>query len=205
MMERYGVEHPAHTQQFKDKLKNTCLERYGVEHNSQTQQFKDIFKETCIKRYGVDNPNKTKEVRDKIKNTCLERYGVEHPAQCKEISEKTQKNAKRYKEYKMPSGNIRKVQGYEPFALDILVKTYEEDDIKTDRKDIPRITYTINGINKYYFPDIYIPSENKIIEVKSTWTYTCKLDNIQQKMDATKEKYNYEIWIFDSKGNRIKN
>jgi len=40
----------------------------------------------------------------------------------------------------MPSGDIRKVQGYEPFALDILVKKYKEDDIKTDRKDIPRIT-----------------------------------------------------------------
>ena len=23
-------------------------------------------------------------------------------------------------------------------------------------------------------------------------------------MDATKEKYNYDIWIFDSKGNHIK-
>ena len=62
----------------------------------------------------------------------------------------------------------------------------------------------MNEINKYYFPDIYIPSENKIIEVKSSWTYKCKLDNIQEKMNATKEKYDYDIWIFDSNGIQIK-
>jgi len=62
----------------------------------------------------------------------------------------------------------------------------------------------VNEINKYYFPDIYIPSENKIIEVKSSWTYKCKLDNIQEKMNATKEKYDYDIWIFDSNGIQIK-
>jgi TRAP-type mannitol/chloroaromatic compound transport system permease small subunit len=42
-----------------------------------------------------------------------------------------------------------------------------EDYIITDRKDIPKIGYKIVEKQKYYFPDIYIPSENKIIEVKS--------------------------------------
>jgi len=202
MMERYGVEHISQTDECKQKTKNTCLERYGVDYVSSTSEFRDKVKQTFIKNYGVDNPNKTKEIRDKIKRTNVERYGVEYPSQCKEISEKTQKNSKRYKEYKMPSGDIRKVQGYEPFALDILLKKYKEDDIKTDRKDIPRITYIVNEINKFYFPDIYIPSENKIIEVKSSWTYKCKLDNIQEKANATKKGFNYEIWIFDAKGNR---
>jgi hypothetical protein len=117
--------------------------------------------------------------------------------------EKTQKNAKKYKEYTMPSGIIRKVQGYESFALDELVNIYSEDDIKTDRKDIPRIKYIINDKNKYYFPDIYIKSGNKIIEVKSNWTYKCKEDNVQEKSNATKlAGYEYEIWIYDNKGNK---
>lgn len=103
----------------------------------------------------------------------------------------------------MPSGEIRKVQGYEPFALDELVKIYEETDIITDRKDIPRICYKIEDKQKYYFPDIYIKSQNKIIEVKSDWTYKCKEDNIQEKSNATKtEGYNYEMWIYDGKGNK---
>jgi hypothetical protein len=203
-LERYGVEHISQTQEFKEKCKQTCLERYGVEHTSQTQEFKDKLKDAFIAHYGVDNPNKTKEVRDKIKQTCLQRYGVEHPSQSQEIADKTQKNAKKYKKFTMPSGIIRNVQGYEPFALTDLLKQYTEDDIYTYRKDVPRISYQVNEAPKYYFPDIYIKSKNKIIEVKSTWTYKCKQDNIQQKAEATRQAgYDYEIWIYDEKGNRI--
>jgi hypothetical protein len=202
-LEKYGVEHISQTQEFKDKSKQSCLERYGIEHVSQTPEFREKVKQAFIERYGVDNPNKTPEIREKIKQTNLDRYGVEHPSQNKEIQEKTQKNAKKYKEYKMPSGTIIKVQGYEPFALDELIKIYEETDIVTNRKDIPRISYTVEDKHKYYFPDIYIPSENKIIEVKSTWTYNCKEDNVQAKAEATKEAgYEYEIWIYNDKGNK---
>lgn len=104
----------------------------------------------------------------------------------------------------MPSGTVRKVQGYEPFALDELLKIYTEDQIKTERKDIGSISYEMGGKVKYYFPDIAIPHENKIIEVKSVWTYKCKSDNIPQKAEATKAKgFIYEIWVYDQKGNRI--
>jgi hypothetical protein len=69
---------------------------------------------------------------------------------------------------------------------------------------VPRISYEIDGKKKYYFPDIYIPHENKIIEVKSTWTYKCKTDSIQEKGDACKAQgYTYELWCFDGKGNRV--
>jgi len=190
---------------MKEKIIETTLQRYGVEHYSQSDDWKEKTLKTNMERYGVSNSNKTKEIRDKIKATCIERYGVEHPSQCQEIMEKIQKNAKKYKEYKMPSGTIRKVQGYEPFALDELLKIYQEDDIITDRKNIPRITYIINDKKKYYFPDIFIKSINTIIEVKSTWTYQSKIDNIHEKENATKMAgYNYEIRIFDRKGNRIK-
>ena len=118
--------------------------------------------------------------------------------------EKAQCNAKMFKEYKMPSGEIRKVQGFEPFALDELLKTYTEDQIKTDRKDVGRIPYKLDGKQKYYFPDIAIPHENKIIEVKSTWTYNIEPELIRSKAEATKAKgFDYEIWVFDSKGNRV--
>lgn len=148
--------------------------------------FKQKTKITFLRKYGVTNPNKTKEVRDKIKKTNLERYGVEYSSQNPEVMEKTQRNAKKYKEYTLPSGKVIKVQGYEPFALNDLLKIYKEEDIITERKDIPRITYKTDDKTRYYFPDIYIKSINKIIEVKSTWTYKCKTDCIQQKGDATK-------------------
>lgn len=201
MLDRYNVLIPIHNQIIKEQIKSTTIDRYGTEYPLQLDEFKDKSKNTCLERYGVEYASQSKEFREKVKLTCTERYGVEHPSQNKEIQEKTQKNAKKFKEYKMPSGEIRKVQGYEPFALDELVKIYEESDIITDRKDIPRISYKIEDKQKYYFPDIYIKSQNKIIEIKSTWTYACKEDNNDEKAKATKLKgYNYEVWIYDGKG-----
>jgi hypothetical protein len=205
-IERYGVEHVLQNEEIKEKARQTCIERYGVEYASQSEEFRERVRQTFINNYGVDNPNKTKEVRDKITQTCIERYGVEHPTQSEEIQQKIQKNAKRYKQYTLPSGTTIKVQGYEPFALDNLLKEFTEDDIITNRRDIPRITYfdTIKNKNRYYFPDIYIKSINKIIEVKSTWTFKCKNDNIELKEKATRDAgYDYEIFVYNRKGERI--
>ena len=203
MIKNYGVIHPLQNNELKEKAKSTTLERFGTEYASQSESFKNNIKHTYIIKYGVENILLSSEIREKIKQTCIERYGVENVAQSQEIQEIAQKNAKKYKEYKMPSGELRKVQGYEPLALEELLKTYREEDIKTDRKDVPRISYKCEDKQRYYFPDIYIPSENKIIEVKSTWTYNCKTDNIELKSDATKAAgYNYEIWIYNNKGNK---
>jgi len=203
ILERYGVEHYSKTNEFIDKCKTTCSNRYGVDHYSKTDEYKERCRNTCIDHYGVEHISQAQEIQDKIKQTCLKRYGVENSSQAQEIQEKTQKNARKYKEYIMPSGQVRKVQGYEPFALNELVTQFSEEDILTDRKDIPRIQYVANDKKRYYFPDIYIKSMNKIIEVKSTWTYKSRVDNIKEKELATKEAgYNYEIWVFDHKGNK---
>lgn len=105
----------------------------------------------------------------------------------------------------MPSGAIRRVQGYEPFALtDLLHHGYTEEQIVTGRTGIPRIQYTADSKARYHFPDIFIPHENRIIEVKSTWTYACKEDNIQLKKTASEEAgYCYEIWCYDRDGKRV--
>jgi hypothetical protein len=200
---KYNVDNPMQCSEVKEKIKQTTINKYNVEHTLKLPEIREKIKQTFIQKYNVDNPNKTLEIREKIRQTCLKKYNTNCPAQCQEVQERLQKNAKKYKEYKMPSGEIRKVQGYEPFALDEVVKIYEESDIITDRKCIPRISYKIEDKQKYYFPDIYIKSQNKIIEVKSTWTYKCKEDNIQEKANATKlTGYDYEIWVYDNKGNK---
>jgi len=49
-----------------------------------------------------------------------------------------------------------------------------------------------------YFPDFYIKSENKIIEVKSAWTYNINFDINQLKMQSClNKKYNFEFMIID--------
>ena len=201
---KYGVEHPQQNKVVQAKTQNTNLEKYGVINPMQNENCRKKSIETSNKKYGVDYPFQSEEVKLKQRTTMLEKYGVEYNMQCQEIQEKAQKTAKKYKEYKMPSGEIRKVQGYEPFALDALVKIYTEDQIKTDRKDVPRIQYEVESKKKYYFPDIFIPHENKLIEVKSSWTIKLEPEKIQAKSQACKAQgYNYEIWCYDRKGKRV--
>jgi hypothetical protein len=55
----------------------------------------------------------------------------------------------------------------------------------------------------YYFPDIFIPVENKIIEVKSTWTFNKKNQIVIAKCKACiLSGFNIEVWIYDHKGNK---
>lgn len=193
--------HPMFDETIKNKVKETCIEKYNG-HPMLDNNIKNKVKETCLERYG-GYPMQNDTIKKKVKETCLEKYGC-HPAQTPEVMEKVMKASKSYKKYTMPSGEIRNVQGYEPFALNILLKEYNEEQIKTERKDMPIIEYTINEKNKRYFPDIYIPDSNLIIEVKSDWIYNKQLELNQAKEKYTREKgYKYEVWIFDCKGNRL--
>ncbi len=57
--------------------------------------------------------------------------------------------------------------------------------------------------NKVYFPDIYIPESNVIIEVKSDYTYEKELDkNIAKSQASVECGYNFQFWIYDEKKNK---
>ena len=74
------------------------------------------------------------------------------------------------------------MQGYENSALDILLMSYNEADLILSNVDKPEIWYTEDG-GKYhrYFCDIWIPQDNLIIEVKSTFTYRLHFNNTNTK------------------------
>ena len=62
----------------------------------------------------------------------------------------------------------------------------------------------VNGKKHRYYVDIFIPSQNRCIEVKSDWTYNIKSNNVILKQQAAKEfGYNYEIWVYNYKGVRV--
>jgi hypothetical protein len=178
--------------------KETCLTKYGVKNAGMLKESIEKTKQVFMEKYG-DHPKRTKAVNDKWKETCLEKYGG-HPNQNLEVQAKSEATAYCYKDYVMPSGKLVKYQGYENLALDELVKLYDEADIMTGRLNIPTIVYHINDIKHVYFPDIYIKSENKIIEVKSEWTIKLKRGNVEEKALATiKAGYKYEIWTYNYK------
>jgi hypothetical protein len=109
------------------------------------------------------------------------------------------------KDYSFTSGNKIKIQGYEHFALNELINTLEENEIINGCKNVPEIWYTDdNNKKRRHFVDIFIPSQNKCIEVKSTWTFKKQKDIVFLKQKAAKElNYLYEIWIYDNKGNKV--
>ncbi len=202
---KYGVETALKLNEFKEKSKQTCLEKYGVDNPMKCKEIKEKANKTNLNKYGVENPFQSEECKEKAKQTCLKKYGVEHGMQNKEIFDKSNKNSYKLKTYTFPSGNEIKYQGYENYALDELIQNYEESNIITGVKNVPTIWYTDESGKKHrHYVDIFIPTENKCIEVKSTWTFKKKKDNVLDKMKCAKDQgYLYEIWVYDNKGNKV--
>lgn len=149
------------------------------------------------------------EVKEKILKTIKEKYGESSTMHVDFIVDKIFKKSIRFKNYNLPSGKIIKIQGYEGFALDALLKKYKEEDIFVGRKKIKeqigKIYYDYDNKNRLYYPDIYIKSENKIIEVKSVWTYKKnKEKNIAKKNACLNKGINFDFIIFNRKGDEIK-
>ena len=162
-------------------------------------------KETSMELFGKESYSQTEECKERHKETCMERYGVPFVMQDPTIHDKSHKNAHSLKKYEFPSGKIVNVQGYEPFALDHLLKIYNENDIIIGAKYMPEIWYHgEDGKYHRYFPDIYIPKKKLIIEVKSTFT----LNKHRQKVINTRKTciylgFRFQLRLYDEKGNRL--
>jgi len=199
----FGTENGFQNENIKSKIKKTILEKYGVEYINQNKEIRTKIKETCLKKYGFTHPSYSIDFQNKIIKTNIEKYGVEHLMKDPEYMENVLKKAHKFKDYILPSGKILQIQGYEKWALDELIinEKIDESDIITGAKNVPKILYEQNGKTHSHFVDIFIPSQNKCIEVKSTWTFT--KSNVLLKQKAGKELgYNYEIWVYDKKGNK---
>jgi hypothetical protein len=188
----------------KNKIKTICVELFGVENPSQSEEIKQKKKNTLLTNYGVEHALQSKEIKNNMKNNNILKFGVEYPMQNAEISEKSSKHSYKPKNFTFPCGNIIQVQGYEPFLLDILVKDgYTFHDIITSRLQVPEIWYIHNDKKRRYYCDMYIPKNNTIYEVKSTWTYQKGIEDIPLKKQACIDAgFNFELYIFNNKGIR---
>ena len=163
------------------------------------------MKQTNLKKYGVEFPLQNSEIYSKQVKTNIEKYGVENCSQNPEVSIKQQKSCYRLKEYVMPSGKIIHYQGFEHFAIrNLLNDNIKEEDILTCKTKTPVIFYIDNNKRRRHFIDIFVPSKNLCIEVKSQYTININYDVILLKQQFSKELgYNYEIWVYDRKGNIV--
>jgi hypothetical protein len=206
LQKNYGIDNPSQSDIIKKKKIETCLQNYGVEHPSQSKEISEKSKKTCMNKYGVEHPLQSKEVIEKMVINNNIKFGVDFPLQNSVIMEKCYKNAYKLKDYTLPSGNIIKIQGYENYALDELLKDgILEEYIINGCKNVPEIWYIDENNKKHrHYVDIFIPSQNRCIEVKSTWTAEKKKDCIFLKQQAGKELgYIYELWVYNRKGEKV--
>jgi hypothetical protein len=168
--------------------------------------FQGKKQKTNIEKYGFETPLQNDEIKNKIKEKCFEKYGVEYPSQNPDISEKQLKSGYNSKVYIFPSGKVEKIQGYENYMIDELLKNnILEKDIFVSRKNVPEIWFiNSKGKKSRYFVDCFIKSQNKCIEVKSLWTLENKRKDVFLKQQAAKDLgYDCEIWVYDNKGTKI--
>jgi hypothetical protein len=205
--EKYGVEWISNLKEQKEKSQQTKLEKYGdVKYNNS--------KQASLSRISrsIEEKNTSNQQR---RNTNLERYGIENVLLNKSTPRKVNKGNASIKDYIMPSRKVIGVRGHEPFALDILFNElkYNESDIivHDDYSDYSIEIFEYEASNRHqmkYYPDIYIPKENRIIEIKSRWwwdgygaeKYRSRLENnLRKRQSVINKGYNYEVWIFENK------
>lgn len=218
--ERFGVPHPNQNPDVQAQRKKHNIERYGVDHPYKTKELQDRVAATNLERYGVKNPFASKTVQKKIRATLKANYGVENPSQNSDIQAK--KVATFMKHYGFPhhfqnpmmfrilqKGRLSKktvelqgktfvFQGAEGKVLKELLKSgVAVCSIETDPTKMPAIWYTrSNGKKARYYPDIFIPEQNWLIEVKSMWTFMVqKEDNLRKREACLKAGFKFNFVI----------
>ena len=228
-LEKYGVEYASQSETVKQRTKDTCMERFGVEYALQSPSIRNQIVATNLVRYGAENAQQNKvvkaktletnmerygstcvlsleEFKEKSRQTNLRKYGAIHHLQNPEYAEKHLKATFKTKKYIMPSGKVVNYQGYESFGLDELLfnEHIDEDDITTSRIEVPEIWYfDKNGKRCRHFVDLYIKSQNRCIEIKSTWTNQEKNSVYEKQAAAIEQGYLYDVWIYTRDGKRV--
>ena len=205
-LEKYGTEYVLQSDIIKNKSKITNIQKYGVENPQQNKTIKNKTLETNLQKYGYKTAMCNEKIKDKMIKLNIIKYGVRHHSQNVDIAHKMLSSSYNKKTYILPSGKIISYQGYENFAFDQLIniENIDENDLITNRAEVPEIWYLDNNnVKRRHFVDIYIKTQNRCIEVKSTWTNQPKNNVLEKQKAALDLGYNYEIWIFDKKGNKI--
>lgn len=173
----------------------------------------DEERRSLSERMKKNNPMFKKEIAEKVRKTQRKNNNGILPMHNEESKEKALNS--RYdkynafapknilykpKEYLTKSGAMILIQGYEGMALDLLYEKYKESDIVVCGRS-HSFLYNFNGRKRYY-PDIFLPTEDKYIEVKSEYTYLSNLEmNLAKKKAVEDSWFKFEFWIFDNDKN----
>jgi hypothetical protein len=191
----------------KQKVEETNIINFGVPNVFQSDQIIQQIQATNLRIYGDTCALRNLDVKQKSEETSMSRYNSRFPMQNPDIFSRSQKNSFRRKTFKCPSGKIFTCQGYETFALyDLIYKQkIAEDLILNEPSKMPEIWYLdVSNKKRRYYVDIFIPSQNKCIEVKSQYLMKKDYETIKAKQKAVKDAgYECEIWVYNNKGEKV--
>lgn len=176
---------------LSDAFLQTIKEKYGHEWFCCTDRYKEIM----LERYGAEHYLQS----DHYKQAMLERYGAESPMQCPELFRRAQQASFQRRAYVSPDGERFMILGYEDAALNDLFR-HEGVEILYAGEDprIPIYTYLDeDGKTHKYYPDIYIPRENRVIEVKSIYVYNRDPQKTLHKALSVSEDALFELRLYD--------
>ena len=182
-----------------DKRNDTFIERYGGVGMASEELYSKM-KNTNIEKYGVEYYSSTNDWYDRCVKTALEKYGKEWVSKVDSINAKQQSGGYSYYDFEFPSGRVVRVQGYEPKVLTKLIIDYSEDDIVVGVQniidEIGFFHYDYENETHRYYPDIYIKSENRVIEVKSTYTFNKEKEkNLLKRESVLNKNINFNFII----------
>lgn len=203
--ERYGVDYTTQSTQMMNKTKITKQERYGHEYYSNPKQTSDSWQSKTIEEIAI--------ITEKKRVACLDKYGVENPFFLPHVRRNSAIANSIGREFALPSGKMIRLRGYEDVAITELLKTYTEEELVVDdvllAYNLPVFTYT--AVSRHlckYYPDIYIPAEDKIIEVKGRWWWDGNgiekyknrlINNLRKRNAVLVTGYTYEVWLFENR------
>ena len=166
----------------------------------------DRAKQTSVERFGTDNPSKSDIIKKKIVDTNIERHGVPYAMQHPAFFRKAQQSSYQRRLYKSPFGHQYTILGYEDLYLDEIFEKYGDITVYAGEDErIPVINYCLNdGVGRKYYPDIFIPSENKIIEIKRIYRFEQEKESVLAKAQATSMKFNFEIVVYKNRKSKEK-
>ncbi|AHC54891.1 putative MutH/Vsr/archaeal HJR-like endonuclease [Tunisvirus fontaine2] len=205
-LERHGHKDVMKNPEISQKHKESIIER-----DSDPIKMKErsvARTKTCMEKYNVPNPMMDENVKKKGRETYKSRTGYDHPSHNPEVISKITRSCFRKKEFVMPSGAVFLCQGYEPLALRILLDGgIAEEDVLSPSNEKITISYFFEGRERIYHPDIFVKSENMLIEVKSDWTLeglggikTSERQKTMEKLKSCREQgYNTRLYVFDKR------
>ena len=202
-LEKYGYVRSFCKPEVYEKIKEGFFKKYGVEYPLQSSIIQEKIDKTFIKLCGKNRPigteyhsqiilekygNTIYVCTDHFKQTMIEKYGVEHALQNDEIFRKMIQSSFRKREYIYNDDTKTYILGYEDLALkDIensgLYKIIEAG----DSENIPTFWYDFENKKHKYYPDIFLPEINTIIEVKSDYYFENEMGkNIAKAIEVSK-------------------